>query len=130
MTGYKGDNCGECIPGYFPTNGTNGIVNSTTGEGAFCKGNCMYILDSDVLQSYTMISSIDCDSLGPCNYNGTLTCKGEDGITCAKCRPSYKGNRCQFCESKDLVKAGTNGIVNEDGQGVLCSKCCKYDLNF
>ena len=38
MKGYKGNNCGECIPGYFPSIGTNGIVNSTTGDGVLCKG--------------------------------------------------------------------------------------------
>ena len=38
MKGYKGDNCGECIPGYFISSGTNGKVNSITGYGVLCKG--------------------------------------------------------------------------------------------
>ena len=40
----------------------------------------------------------------------------------AKCKPGYTGTRCESCESEDLVVSGNNGLVNENGQGVKCSK--------
>ena len=39
MKEYQGDNCGSCVSGYFPASGITDIVNSTTGEGVFCKGS-------------------------------------------------------------------------------------------
>ena len=66
--------------------------------------------------------STECALLGPCNSIGTLTCNGEDGINCATCKPGYTGNRCQYCQSEDLIISGTNGIILDDGQGVKCSK--------
>ena len=40
MKGYKGDDCGECMQGYFAAYGTYQNVNTTTGEGIQCIGNC------------------------------------------------------------------------------------------
>ena len=72
-------------------------------------------------QSYVSKFS-DCDTLGPCNTYGTMFCRGVDGISCAKCKPGYMGNRCQYCQSEDLIISGTNGIILNNGQGVKCSK--------
>ena len=47
MKEYQGNNCGSCKPGYFPANGTNGIVNSTTGEGVLCKGTAFHLPDEN-----------------------------------------------------------------------------------
>ena len=60
--------------------------------------------------------------MGACNIFGTLNCKEEDGTICAKCKTGYMGNKCQFCESEDLIISGSNGFVNDNGQGVKCSK--------
>ena len=39
------------------------------------------------------------------------------------CKPGYMGDKCQYCESEDLIISGTNGIVNAtNGFGVNCSK--------
>ena len=36
LKGYVGENCGTCASGYYPLNGTNGHVDSITGEGVIC----------------------------------------------------------------------------------------------
>ena len=40
----------------------------------------------------------------------------------AKCKPGYTGTKCEFCESEDLIVSGTKGFVDDNGQGVKCSK--------
>ena len=58
-----------------------------------------------------------------CNKFGTISCKEGDGVICvAKCKPGYRGTQCESCESKDLIVSGTNGFVDDNGQGVKCSK--------
>ena len=39
-----------------------------------------------------------------------------------QCKPGYTGNQCASCESEDLIVSGTNGFVDDNGQGVKCSK--------
>ena len=41
--GYEGDDCNECSNLYFPVNGTNHEVDSTTGEGVTCQ-SITYVL--------------------------------------------------------------------------------------
>ena len=38
LIGYQGDNCGSCMPGYFPASGITGKVNLTTSKGVICEG--------------------------------------------------------------------------------------------
>ena len=37
--GYEENDCSQCRQGFHVTSGANGVVNSTTGEGAVCSGN-------------------------------------------------------------------------------------------
>ena len=71
------------------------------------------------------MNSIECVFLEPnkpCNVFGTVICRG-DGYNCrTKCKPGYTGNQCEYCESEDLIISGTNGLVDDNGQGVKCSK--------
>ena len=43
-------------------------------------------------------------------------------MNCCKCKPGYKGTQCKYCDSEDLTVSGIDGFVNENGQGVQCSK--------
>ena len=68
---------------------------------------------------------------GICNIYGTEKCSS-DGNACVKCKFGYKGDRCQFCLSKDGVIEGfKDGIIDRySGQGVKCSKrFLAYTLN-
>ena len=51
-----------------------------------------------------------------------------DGLDCCKCKPGYTGNECESCESEDLIVSGTNGFVDDNGQGVQCSKHPRLNL--
>ena len=44
LIGYQGDNCGSCVPGYYPASGTTGKVNLTTSKGVVCEGKCCKII--------------------------------------------------------------------------------------
>ena len=61
-------------------------------------------------------------SLIECQQCNTFGSYERDGLDCCKCKPGYTGNKCEFCESEDLIVSGTNGFVDDNGQGVKCSK--------
>ena len=70
LNGYKGINCELCAPGYFPTSGTDGKVNLTTGEGVVCDCNCTKgVKDGE-----------GCDDSGQCD-----------------CKPNFSGTKCETC---------------------------------
>ena len=82
------------------------------------------ILDFNCISYHTFcwqfhFSLIECQQ---CNTFGTIGFHERDGLDCCKCKPGYTGNECESCESEDLIVSGTNGFVDDNGQGVKCSK--------
>ena len=61
-------------------------------------------------------------SLTECQQCNTFGSYERDGLDCCKCKPGYTGNECESCESEDLIVSGTDGFVDNNGQGVKCSK--------
>ena len=75
LNGYKGINCELCAPGYFPTSGTDGKVNLTTGEGVVCDCNC----------TKGVKDGKGCDDSGQCDCKPNFS-----GVKCDKCADGYE----------------------------------------
>lgn len=54
---------------------------------------------------------------GICNIYGSSNCDD-----CRRCKPGYKGDRCQFCDEGYVIVRGNNGTTTVEGVGVKCSK--------
>ena len=55
-----------------------------------------------------------------CNVHGTTSECSEDNC---KCKSSYTGNLCEFCNSKSVIWNGMNGTIEpKSGLGVECGK--------
>ena len=113
---------------WCPTDANEGNGFSEFKSVSYCQQNCPGGKPTDLVFSKCANSKIlilkfhlVCSfSNKLCNVHGTTSeCSQEN----CKCKSSYTGNRCEFCDSKSVIWTGMNGTIEpKSGLGVECGK--------